>query len=507
MNKTKSSIFNAASALLLTLVNGLFGIVVTRLVIGAYGSDFNGLNSTVNQIVNVLLILEGGFTLASNVALFEPVGRQDQEMINGILAATRMKFHRIALIFLCCGIAVAVIYSLAVKSALPREFVFYVILMGVLPQAVNLYCVESYRALLQAQQKEYIISLFTALTIMGGHIVNIIVILYSGSMWMIRFVTMVFAMMNCFLVIAYTRRRNRGINLHAEPRPELIRGTSDVMAQKITGVIYSSWPIVFLSVSSTGGTVLASVYAVYNNVFVMIKALLHGLIDAPRLGFGQMLTQSGREDVWRAFKEYEYIAFLATFVMMLTTCGLILPFIRIYTNGVNDVDYYDVWIAVLMVLIGTVEMLHIPSGHLINMSGNFKVSKRFQMIACAVLIISISVFGTLIGVYGMLGALLLVALLLAVLEIGYVHIYFFSNRLVELLLLMLPYALIGVICAWLEMQMTARVDGVLQFMIYGGLLTVINLAIALMIGFILHREILGSVCRRAGSMLGNIRKK
>ena len=57
---------NALSAIALTLVNGIFGIVVTRLVISRFGSDFNGLNSTANQIINVLLILEGGFTLASN---------------------------------------------------------------------------------------------------------------------------------------------------------------------------------------------------------------------------------------------------------------------------------------------------------------------------------------------------------------------------------------------------------------------------------------------------------
>ena len=42
---------------------------------------------------------------------------------------------------------------------------------------------------------------------------------------------------------------------------------------------------------------LASVYAMYNNVFIMIKSILHGAIDAARLSFGQMLTErkSGRK--------------------------------------------------------------------------------------------------------------------------------------------------------------------------------------------------------------------
>ena len=153
-----------------------------------------------------------------------------------------------------------------------------------------------------------------------------------------------------------------------EPRPELIQGTGDVMIQKITGVVYKSAPIVFLSVSPTGGTVLASVYAVYNNVFQMLKNLLHAVIDAPRHSLGQLLTEREREDVWPVFSQYEYIAFLAVFVMLSTCCALILPFIRLYTAGIEDANYYDITIAVLMVVTSAIEMMHIPSGHLLNMA-------------------------------------------------------------------------------------------------------------------------------------------
>ena len=149
----------------LTLVNGLMGIVVTRLVISHYGSDFNGLNSTANQIINVLLILEGGFTLASNVALFGPVSREDYLTSNGILRATRSKFKKIGILFFVAGSMTAVAYSFAAKTDLSREFVFTVIFMAVVPQAVNLYFATTYRVLLQTQQKEYIINGFTALTV------------------------------------------------------------------------------------------------------------------------------------------------------------------------------------------------------------------------------------------------------------------------------------------------------------------------------------------------------
>lgn len=485
--RTRNSFLNALSAVLLTLVNGLFGIIVTRMVINTFGSDFNGLNSTANQIINVLLILEGGFTLASNVSLFDSITKKDFPRINGILSATKNKFNKIAIVFLGIGLLVTGIYSFTAKTKLSKEFVFTVIMMAVIPQAFNLFYTTTYRVLLQTQQKEYIINIFTALTIGLGHIMNVILISSNCKMWMIRFTTMCFAILNSLLITRYTRKKNIFIDFSEKPRAELIKGTNDVMAQKITGVIYTSWPIIYLSVSSNEGTLLASVYAVYNNVFLMIKTLLHSVIDAPRLGFGQILTEKKREEVWSSFKEYEYITIFFTFIMMTASCGLILPFIRLYTRGIDDINYYDMNIAILMVLIGTFEILHIPSGHIINMSGNFKISKNFQIIACILLIISMALLGSKLGIYGMLISLLLVAILLAILEIGYIHCKFFKSKIGEFIYLSLPYVLVGIILSYIEMKYGEQCNSITTFIILGFVFTGINLTIAICLSFIFNK--------------------
>ena len=86
-------------------------------------------------------------------------------------------------------------------------------------------------------------------------------------------------------------------------------GSSIALAQElkagdileITGVIYNSAPIIFLTVSPVGGTVLASVYAVYNYVLVVAKSILRGVIDAPRFSIGQLIKLQKQEDVWKVF--------------------------------------------------------------------------------------------------------------------------------------------------------------------------------------------------------------
>lgn len=496
VSRSRISLLNAITAIGMTLVNGLLGIVVTRFVIEAFGSDFNGLNSTANQIVNVLLILEGGFTMASNVALFAPLTQADYTLVNGVLAATRNKFRRLGLIFLGVGFAISVGYGLVVNSALPAEFIITVIVMTVVPAAFNLFYATTYRVLLQTQQKEYVINIITICTLALGHIANIVMILLNGPMWMVRFNTMVSALLNSVLIAVYVKRRTPFLNLSAAPRAELIKGTNDVMIQRITGVVYNSAPIVFLSLSPTGGTLLASVYAVYNNVFTMLKAVLHGVIDAPRLSFGQLLTEKKREDVWPVFAQYEFAAIAAIFVMLSTCCTLILPFISLYMDGITDANYYDSKIAILMVLIAVVEMLHIPSGHLINMAGEFKVSRNFQLVSCVVLLISMGVGGSLWGVYGMLGAILLVAVLLAVLEMGYIHTRFFTKKISALLRMLLPLGIVGtVLCVW-ELQLDIQVSGYISFFVYGLLFVFLNGLVAVAVSYIFNRRELTAICKR-----------
>lgn len=501
-DRGKISILNAVTAVALTLANGLLGIIVMRFVLEAYGSDFNGLNSTANQIVNVLMIIEGGFTLASNVALFAPLTKSDIKLVNGILCATRKRFHLIGAIFFGAGIVASIGYSFVVNSSLSQELVITIMVMAVVPPAFNLFFASTYRVLLQAQQKEYVISIISIITVSLGHLTNIFIVLAGCPMWSVRFVTMICALANSLIIVLYVRRHNTFIDLSEEARMDEIKGTADVMAQRITGVVYNSAPIVFLSVSPVGGTILASVYAVYNSVFQLVKSLLNGVIDAPRQSIGQLLAERDRQEVWNVFRQYELVAFMAIFTLVVVVAVLVLPFVVIYTDGINDANYNNPIIALLMVVIAVFEMTHIPSGHLINMAGEFKISKHFQIISCIVLLITMPIGGIVGGIYGMLASVLIVAVLLAILEIGYVHRFFFKCKMKSFFRLFLPLLIGGILAACLETQLFSNLPtGYISLFICALALFVINALLAVFISLVFNRGDVRLLFVRFKSML------
>ena len=160
MNKSKRSILTAVSAIALSIINGLFALVITKLIIVEYGSDFNGLNSTANQFISMLLIFEGGFTIATNVALFKPMAINDYDAINRILSATRRIFNKIGVFFFLIGLGASIVYALIINTDLSPMTSFLVFIMTIISTSFNLLYATKYRILLQSENKEYILTVY-----------------------------------------------------------------------------------------------------------------------------------------------------------------------------------------------------------------------------------------------------------------------------------------------------------------------------------------------------------
>lgn len=488
MQRNKKSLFNAVSAVMLTLCNGLFGFVSVKLVLTYFGSDFNGLNSTASQFVSILMLLEGGFTVATNVALFKPYLEKDTNRVNAIISATKSTFRKIGLLSFAAGLLIAAGYSLIINTSLPKLLVFFILFMTVLPACFNFYYATKYRILLQTEQKEYVISFITLITTSLGYMTSIIAMPLGCSMWFVRFSTMFFSLINSFVIGFYVRRHFPHIDYNAQPDFKAIKGTRDVFAQKLTGVFYSTAPIVCVTLTA-GGTMLASVYAVYNSVFVLLKGIMHAVIDAPRLGLGELAAQGNKERVWKIYEQYEMIVTIMLFVFLSTAAVMIMPFIGVYTHGVTDIDYHQPLIALMLVLICCFELLHIPSGHLMNMTGNFRISRNIQIVATSIMIVGFAL--SLLcrwGIYGILATVLLTAVSLCVMEVGYVHTKYFQKKLPAFFRISTPFFLLGVAITALELRVIPPVGSYVGFFLLTVAVFAVNLVIAAAAAFLCNRD-------------------
>lgn len=153
-----------------------------------YGSDYNGINSIVTQVVNAIMVLEGGFTLASNVALFKPFMEKNIKKINGILSATEKRFRMVSLIAVLIGVVIAFIFPFCILTEVPYLTCVCMMLSVLLPSCFNLGYSMKYRVVLLTDQKEYVISMITAVFYAIGNSVAIVLIQMGYGILLVRMV-------------------------------------------------------------------------------------------------------------------------------------------------------------------------------------------------------------------------------------------------------------------------------------------------------------------------------
>ncbi len=290
---------------------------------------------------------------------------------------------------------------------------------------------------MKSEQREYILNAIRISTFILSEVLIIVMILGNGHMVLVRFFTMLGSIINGLAVGYACRKQYPKLNLKKTPNFAAIKGTRDMFMQKMFSMIHGIFPIVFIA-ATAGGTVLVSVYAVYNSIFSILRAVLYAFSDAPRMGFGQLIAQEKKEYVFEVFLEYQFIVIFVLFILFCTAAALMMPFIQLYLKGVHDANYQNWYIAGFFILTVFFELIRMPSGNIINMSGNFKVGKKIQITAVVLMVVCMPIGNYFWGYYGILATVLLISIVLAVLEIGFVYRKYFNKKTSKFFRMILP---------------------------------------------------------------------
>jgi len=499
MNKTKKTFFNTLATTIQMIVMQLISLLVSRKVLSVYGSDLNGVNAILSNVMDWIMLLEGGLTTASNVALFKPFVNKDYIQCNRILSATKKRFNQIGLLVFICGFGMAIVYPFFINTGIRQLDIFLMFTMMTMSTSFSVFYTRKYALMLNVSQSEYINTILgVAVSIVGNAAIFLVAYLGLNYLW-IRVIYLAITVVNGLVVAIVVRQRYKFISFKEEPDFEAIKGTRDVVFQKLTGLLRTSAPLVFISMMVSA--MYASVYSVYVFIYGFVRKIILMVVTATQSGIGQLIAERDTDSVYKVFRVFEYTSTLAVFLMMSVAIPMTMPFIRFYTRNVTDINYIDYWILVYMVVDISTQVLHVPSGIVINMSGKFKEDRNFQIVSITVLVVAVLTLGTIMGFYGLLIGIALSSLVLAVQEIHYTRskIFkksywdFFKPILVNTGFLIIPVAF--------EMRGIPQELNLILFGISGIALVICNTLVLLAGNYIFERERLMSLVSRVKSIL------
>lgn len=479
MSKTKKSVYNVIASLIETVISQLITLIVSRKVLSVYGSEINGVNAVFTNTLVWLMLLEGGFTFASSVALFKAYARNDIYQANRILSATKKALNKIGFLVGAGGVVLAFVAPLFIKTTLSYELLLYMFLLMAFGTYFGLSFTRKYALMLAVKQDEFF---KTYIAVIVAVVTNLIVYFIASAGKSYLWVRVVFALgvvLTGFLTVIVVKNRYPYVSYSVEPDMKAIKGTKDMVFNKFASLVKSSVPIIYIA--SVVGAAHASVYAVYMIIFGFITKLSMMVTNAVQNGFGQLIAEKDADHVYQKFRVFEFSLILMTFSLISVSTPLTMPFIRFYTRNVHDVNYISWTYLFLFTGITIIQLLHIPSGTIMLMSGAFKQSRKYQINALVTLILGIVMGGMLAKVTGILCGILVAACVLAVQEIVYTRKHYFNRNFKDLykavlilgftatLIIIPEVLLIPAELSFREIVCYALIFSVLNFMVMAGI--------------------------------------
>lgn len=401
--RSEQAFKNMVANLFLQVIVFASGIILPRFFLEAYGSNINGMITSINQFLAYLGLAEAGVGTASVVALYAPLANNDTKEVNGVLSAARRFYNRSGMLFLGLVGVLTIMYPFMISGQLNNTLVRSMVLVLASSTLVDYFFLGKYRVLLTANQEGYVVALIQS----AGTLVNMILsifLIYQGAnvLWVKAVATGVY-MLRLVLVRQYAKKKYPELDFHVEPRTAALNQRGAALLHQVVGIIVNNTDVVLLTILLGRDSLLeVSVYGVYNLIVYAVNMLLTSFSNGLTAGFGEVISKKEEETLRRSYATYEYMYMTILFIVTVCMGVLILPFVSVYTINMTDTNYMRPVVAGLFTVIVLLQNIRIPGLTIICAAGHYKET-QYQAVLEAVINIVVSV--VCIRKFGMAGVL------------------------------------------------------------------------------------------------------
>ena len=402
MTRTEKFLKNSASTALLQVITMLSGFIIPRVMLDIYGSEINGLISSITQFINYFMLVEAGLSAAVVYSLYKPLAEKDYIKISSIVTAAKNFYNKSGYIFVGLTICLAIIYPFFVTTNELSlvEVGILVLVLGV-SGALDFFTLAKYRAILTADQKVYIISLASIIYVIVNTSIIVVLSYLNVNIVLVRAVALLSVFLRSYLLYFFVKKHYTYLNYNEIPDNKALDKRWNALYLQILGVFQSGIPVVLATIFTD--LKMVSVYVIFNLVITGVNAILSVFMSGISSSFGDLIVRKEQERFQKAYIDFEGVYYLLIAGVYAATFVMIMPFVNIYTQGITDTNYNLPWIGFLMVLNGLMYNIKTPQGMLVIAAGLYKET-RWQTTTQALILL---ILGIILGhIYGLEGILI-----------------------------------------------------------------------------------------------------
>lgn len=465
----------------------VLGIIIPRMMIGSYGSDVNGLLSTVGQIFTYMALLEAGIGQAARNALYKPMSEKNHEGISYVVSVAQRYYSKVTIWYGIAVIILAAVAPLLIKTNVDYWTVAVIVLFEGMSGVINFYFVQTKTTVLAVDGKSYIINEINVVNKVVSYSAKIGLAAFGINIVFLQLVYFIITVAKLIFYQIYFKSHYSWIDYNAAPKTAKLKDRNAYIITEIAWTMFSSTDMIVLSMFVN--TTASSIYGVYNMIFSNINVLLNTVYMSVNYMLGQTYYKD-REKYIQLHDSFSSIFFGAMTAFMSVAYILIIPFIRLYTKGIADADYINPSLPLMFCLVQMISWSRYIPGNLTAVAGFVKQVSRISLVEA---IINITFSVILVRKYGITGVLFATVIAL---PLKVVYCIYLSDKVILKRSVMKTILILGanytvfVIAIIFEKMVSINIESWFGFLGMGLLLTSIFLILGAVLNMLVNRECL-----------------
>jgi len=378
MNRREKLYLNTVTAVLNQVVALICGFILPKYILSYFGSDINGLVTSITRFLSAITFLELGVGPVIQSNLYKPLADGDTETISKIVVSAEKFYRRIAYIFLVY-IAVLVMVFPSITSEYDFWFTASLLLIISISTFAQYYFGITYQVFLNADQKVYVQTLLQIITVILNTIVSVVLIKLGCGIHIVKLASAVVFVLRPLAQSIYIKKNyviNKKITYTEEPIKQKWNGFAQHLAAVVTGEI----DVILLTFFSTYQNI--SIYSVYLLVVNGINKMVMTAVTGLESFWGNMLAKKEYSLLNKTFESFETLLHTGVTFLFVVTAILAAPFVSVYTAGLEDTSsYYLPLFGVLLSFAYGSQCLRVPYSRIIKAAGHYKETQNGAFIS------------------------------------------------------------------------------------------------------------------------------
>ena len=397
MGKKRKLLINTVMGVVQQLVTVICGFILPRFFLKNYGSEVNGLITSLTQFLSFISLLEMGIGPVVQANLYKPLSEKNLERISEIVKSSERFFRKIACVFLVYIVALSVIFPISVAAEFDPWFTVSLLLIIAISTFTQYFFGATYHILLNSDQKSYVHMSIQTVAVIINTAISIVLMHMGAPVHAVKLISATIFVFRPLLMMTYVRKRYK-LNMNIQLIDEPIKQKWNGFAQHVASTVSANANTVILSFFSSLSNI--SIYSVYN----MVTGGLTNIIATGYLGvdsyFGNVISRNDENEIRKSFEFIELVTHGIVTVIFTIAAISMIPFVTVYTKDIHDANYIQPKFGILLVAAFMVRCIRMPYHSIINAAGHFKETQTGSFIMVAINIILSTALVFVLGLPG-----------------------------------------------------------------------------------------------------------